>query len=281
MAAPARSSHKLLRDVARWGCQYQNLDIAALADSDLDMIVIEPSLNDDLGLFVSPDEIEVLKRKPNDGRRLVIGYLSIGEVDTKRWYWPEHWRRDPPAWLGSENPAWPGSHPVRYWEDGWIDLLLGTEPGLLNLLLDRGYDGVLLDRVDAFTDWRMSVPDADRRMVALVVQIAKAARKKRRGFLLLTQNAEPLLQYDAYRQNIDGMNKESLLTGLRCQDCMNSAEDVTWSLDFIEKARNDGLKLFATEYLSDSALIEPVRKRLAYLGFTPFLGVRNLDKLPI
>ncbi|WP_158555140.1 endo alpha-1,4 polygalactosaminidase [Fulvimarina endophytica] len=280
-AAPNGERRRLLDEVSFWGCQYQNIDIEALAASALDLIVVEPSLSDDLGLFISAEEVERLKRKPDGGRRLVLAYLSIGEADTKRWFWPERWRREAPDWLGPENTAWPGSHPVKYWDEAWAELLLGEEPGLLRQILDRGYDGALLDRVDAFADWTATVPDADERMVSLVREIGETARQRDGDFLLLPQNAEPLLRYRGYVDAIDAVNKESLLTGLECQNCLNSPSDVDWSLDYFRLVDSGEIKRLATEYVSDPAMIPSLSRELNRLGFTPFFGVRALDATPV
>ena len=284
MAAPSEVEHadlrRHLKAVRRWGCQYQNIDVAEIAASDLDLIAVEPSLDDDANRFISAAQVEALKRKPDGGRRIVLGYLCVGEADTKRWFWPAAWRNRPPDWLGPENSEWPGSYPVRYWQREWRDLLLDSPQSLLQQLLDAGYDGALLDRVDAFQDWQSIVPNAPELMIDLVVSLAERARSQRPGFLLLPQNAEPLLRYPAYRGVIDGLNKESLLAGLQGQNQLNTAEDVAWSLGYIDQVRRLGLKLLATEYTSDPGVTRQVTRRLLELGFTPFIGRRALDRMP-
>ena len=282
-AAPADERAGLrrqLQSVRHWGCQYQNIDLARLAASDLDLIAIEPSLDDDTRRFVTADQVEALKRKPDGSRRLVLGYLCVGEADTGRWFWPKEWVAKPPEWLGPENPEWPGSFPVQYWQPEWRALLLGSSESLLGRIVSAGYDGALLDRVDAYAEWEPVVPDAAARMVDLVEAIAKDARSQRPGFLLVPQNAEPLLQEPRYRRTIDGLNKESLLTGLRGPNRFNTSADVAWSLGYIEQAREAGLKLLATEYASDPAVVRKATKRLRELGFTPFVGRRALDRTP-
>ncbi|MCB1460996.1 MAG: endo alpha-1,4 polygalactosaminidase [Nitratireductor sp.] len=266
--------------VRKWGCQYQNIDVERIAASDLDLIVLEPSLNDDALQFISADQVEALKRKPDGSRRIVLGYMSIGEADTKRWFWPQAWRDNPPDWLGPENRQWPGSHPVRYWDREWQELLLGPGPSQLEHLLATGYDGALLDRVDAFEDWRSLEPQAPERMVDLISAIARQARAQRPGFLLVPQNAEPLLENRRYRRTIDGLNKESLLTGLHGRNSFNQPDEVAWSLGYFDLARQQGLKLLATEYATDEKVAAKAADRLRELGFAPFVGRRELDRFP-
>ena len=122
--APIRQrSRDLLKRVVRWGCQYQKVDIDAIASSTLDMIVVDPSINDDLLLFIDREQCKVLQKKADGGRRIVLAYISVGEADTKRWYWPSKWRQQAPEWLGAQNPLWPGSYSVKYWDAGWRSLV--------------------------------------------------------------------------------------------------------------------------------------------------------------
>ena len=269
-----------LSRVVKWGCQYQNIDLDAIAASDLDMIVMEFSLNDDALQFVSPAECERLKTKPDGSRRLVIAYLCVGEVDTKRWFWPTEWAKTPPSWVGAENPNWIGSRSVQYWHPKWRSLLFEGKRSVLNVILGIGFDGVFLDRVDGFVDWEATHATAKLDMVDLVAALAENARARKPDFLIIAQNAEPLLTYGDFVLVLDGHNKESLLTGLHGANTYNAEDDVKWSLNFLRALQDSGKRTFATEYLTDEALVPAVRDRLVKLGFVPFFGVRALDQLP-
>ena len=58
-----------------------------------------------------------MQRKPDGGARIVLAYLSIGEAEDYRSYWQRDWSVSPPAWLGAENPDWPGNYAVNYWDE--------------------------------------------------------------------------------------------------------------------------------------------------------------------
>ncbi len=90
------------RRVSRWGCQYQNIDLDAVARSDLDLIVLDPIVEGDR-LQIAADS--PLRRKPGGARRLVFAYLSVGEAESYRPYWQASWRTEPPQWLGPEIPT--------------------------------------------------------------------------------------------------------------------------------------------------------------------------------
>src|SRR5262249_34270177 len=135
-----------LARVARWGCQYQNIDLQSIAASPLDLIVIDPIVDAPTGRGPSAEEMQRLKRKPDGSRRLVLAYLSIGAAEAYRPYWSPDWRTpgSEPAWLGPESPEWPGSYAARYWHPEWHEIVMAA----LVRIVDAGFDGVFLDRVD-------------------------------------------------------------------------------------------------------------------------------------
>lgn len=275
--APGRNA---LRDVWTWGAQYQDIDLDAVAASDLDLIVLEPSLNDYYLDFIGPEDVERLKRKPDGSRRIVLAYLPVGETDTKRWYWPEEWRRNVPDWVGPDNPNWPGSRHVKFWHPDWRGLVFEKPGSLLDRILQVGYDGALLDRVDAYFDWEGERPTAQDDMIDMIGDIRRMVDARHPGFILLPQNAEHLMLHPRYLELIDGVNKECLLVGLDGEDTMNRPEDVKWSLDRLRIAERDGVVIFVTEYATMPDLQRRLAIRVAELGFRPFMGARALDRLP-
>ncbi len=42
------------------------------------------------------------------------------------------------------------NYKVRYWEDGWQDIIFGNDNSYLKKILDAGFDGVYLDIIDGF-----------------------------------------------------------------------------------------------------------------------------------
>ncbi len=83
----------------------------------------------------------------------MICYMSIGEAEDYRWYWEGSWEQDPPSWLGPENPDWPGNYLVRYWDSGWQSIIYGNDDAYLDRIMDAGFDGVYLDKIDSFESY--------------------------------------------------------------------------------------------------------------------------------
>ncbi len=97
----------------------------------------------------SPQVIPALKNSPG-GPKIILCYMSIGQSETYRWYWDPAWEQNPPSWLDVPDGVWAGDHWVRYWEPGWQEIIYGTPDSYLDQILALGFDGVYLDRVDAY-----------------------------------------------------------------------------------------------------------------------------------
>lgn len=277
---PRAAPRALLAAARTWGCQYQNIRIEELAASDLELIVVEPLLDGATWQPITPDEIARLKRRPDGSRRLVFAYLCVGEASSARPYWDGRWHTDPPAWLGPSNSEWPGAYAVRHWDPAWRDIVLSDEPSGLGGILSAGYDGAFLDRVDGYMTWQKSNPVAGDSMVSLISEIASTAQKASPGFLLMSQNAEMLLERSDYRQQIDAVSKESLIFGLKGESLRNPESDIAWSRTRLEIAKASGLPIFTIEYLSEPKLIAEASAMFAKWDYRAFFGVRLLDRLP-
>ena len=124
--------------------------VAALSATDYDLLIVDLFC---CGEQLSAGQVEQLGTKPSGAERLVLCYMCIGEAEDYRWYWQPEWESDPPVWLGPENPDWPGNYLVAYWEDEWHDILYGGSGSYLDRIIDSGFDGAYLDKLDAFEDW--------------------------------------------------------------------------------------------------------------------------------
>ena len=144
-------------------------------------------------------KIEALKHKDGTQRRLVIAYLSIGEAERYRYYWRPEWemRESRPAWLGPENPNWPGNYLVTYSDPQWQSIIFGS-PAATSIMA-AGFDGVFLDRVDTFQDEGRDSPESRDAMVSYLVRLADHAHRKDPGFLIIMQNTEELIRFETLR----------------------------------------------------------------------------------
>ncbi len=125
----------------------KNQYLEALQETGYDLIIIDAFFEETL---LKPEEVARLKEKPGGGSRMAIAYMSIGEAEDYRYYWSSQWNEHPPAWIAGENPDWPGNYKVRYWDDGWQDIICGYGDSYLTKITGAGFDGVYLDIIDAY-----------------------------------------------------------------------------------------------------------------------------------
>jgi len=300
-------SARRLAGVKSWGYQLQAIDPARIAASPYDLVVIDYSRNGKEAGRFTPAEMKLMQEKPDGSRRFVIAYMSIGEAEDYRFYWQRGWSepapiRQPqneaetkelpekletvriprliaPSWLGRENERWRGNYHVRFWYPGWQDIIVYNEDSYLSRIIAAGFDGVYLDRVDAYYDIERDTENAKDWMVSFVAELAAIARQKKPGFIVVPQNAEELLGDQRYLEVIDGVAKEDLLYGSDGDGERNSDSRIAQSSKKLEAARAMGLTVLGVEYLSDAKDLERADKELRARGIVPYFGPRGLDRL--
>lgn len=188
-------------------------------------------------------------------------------------------RLSAPIWLGRENENWTGNFLVRYWEKDWQRIIFGSSKSYLEQIIAAGFDGVFLDRVDAFhgvTDERLEGKDD---MVRFVSAIARHARALKPGFVIVPQNGEELLLEPAYLAAIDAIAKEDLLYGNPAEGQPNPPDLVAKTMNWLRPAQRIGLPVLVVEYTLDKAIADRVRPELAAQSFIPYFAERSLDRL--
>lgn len=309
----AKSTAARLAAVKSWGYQLQKIVPSEIAASPFDLIVIDYSRNGtDTGRFTAA-EIKSMQLKPDGGRRFVLAYLSIGEAEDYRFYWDQRWvERAPlkrnsgppqlpgptaaidetltavriprlvaPGWLGRENELWSGNYLVRFWYEGWQAIIMHGTQSYLTRIQDAGFDGVYLDRVDAYYAIEQDREDSIRRMVDFVVELATIARGKRPGFIVVPQNAEELLKQPKYLAAIDGVAKEDWLFGITGEGHPNTAEHIQRTAAKLQPALEVGLPVLAVDYIGDPQTIRAAEGELRTRGSIPYFGPRKLDRLNV
>jgi cysteinyl-tRNA synthetase, unknown class len=283
-AGPADAA-RLLATAKSWGYQLQNVDPDEIAATPYDMLVIDYSRDGSGAEALTTDELDKLKVKPDGERRTVLSYLSIGEAETYRYYWKWYWGWFfgllAPSWRGKQNTEWRGNYGVRYWEDGWQNIIFRGDNSYLDRIIKAGFDGVYLDKVDEYVDMAKQNPNARADMIAFVQALAARARVLKPGFLIVPQNAEELLTDRPYRAVIDGLGKEDLLFGEIKDQEPNTPQSISENVARLKLLTADRKPVFAVEYLDDPKEIERARKRLESYGFIPYFADRALDYMRI
>ena len=180
-ALAAWSGQRPLASVNSWHYQLDKVDVEALAKRPVDMLVTDYA-REGGKIPLTAADVAKLKIKPDGGRRIAISYLSIGEAEEFRFYWDPTWKTSKPNWLERENCAWPKAWMVRFWDPGWRDMIVSGQTAYLKRIIDAGFDGVYLDRVDMWEHTASLNPNAKAAMIELVVTLAAEARKLKPGF---------------------------------------------------------------------------------------------------
>ncbi len=283
LPTPAEMRRHRLDGVRSWGYQLRLLRFPEIAASSLDLVVIDHALSAGRRFVhqFAPDLIEIAKKKPEGGHRLVLAYLSIGEAERYRFYWDQAWYEPArkPAWLGALNLQWEGNYLVRFWHPEWQRIILDGPDSYLGRIKAAGFDGIYIDRADVHSDWAKEKPDAEAAMAAFVHRLATEARRDNPKFLVIMQNAEELARRKTVIEAIDGIAKEDLFYGIDHQANPNGRGDVESSLGYLRQAKRAGRRIFVVEYLDEATKIRDARRRAEAEGFVIHFTGRDLGDL--
>jgi len=206
-----------------------------------------------------------------------LAYVSVGEADPRRPYWPEV--RDQP-FLVEQNPEWPDNVRVDIRSSRWQELLMCEE---IARLMQRGFDGLMLDTID-------TVPYLENKDPASFAGSRQALRdflrKLRTAYpraVLVANGGEALVDAAPY---VDGFIVEGVFSVYDArQRTYRRTTDAErdWKLGVIARARGVAARpVFSIEYadVGDVALSEWAFQESVRHGFRPYVGVRALNTAP-
>jgi cysteinyl-tRNA synthetase len=274
-----------------WGYQLSGLSIDEAARSPYDLLVVDATTGLAAGRPFLAEEVARLKRKPDGTRRLVVSYVSVGEAEDYRpdYFTSEYMTEDAPDWLMQENRQWKGNRIIRFCSEGWQKTILGDEngrnvynsidPSPLYRLLDLGFDGIYLDRVDVYAEVEKDCPNAESKMVDFISRLGAHARKGDPNFLVILQNAEELVRHPRMMDAIDAIAKEDLFYGADHSQRANDAGSVRDALGHLKAVKASGRPVFVVDYLKDAGKRADAKRRIQEQGFIPYIAPRDLGAL--
>ena len=272
----ADDAKRLLLQASSWTYQLQDARTGDLARTAYDVVVIDAFFGG------GRTQVEALRRKPLGGRRILLSYLSIGEAEIYRYYWAQCCKgRQRPSWVLSENKRWRGNFRVQFWHAEWKAIIYADADAYLKRIVDQGFDGVYLDRIDVHAE--VSAPGIVPRseMIAFVRALSAKAKALKPGFLVVAQNAEELIDDATYVAAIDGIAKEDLLHGVAGEGQRNDATMIRESAARLQRAVEAGKPVMVVEYLQDPGTIAATRTELQEMGFVPYFAPRGLERLQV
>jgi len=238
--------------IKSWAYQLQNADPNEIANSGFDLVVIDYSRDGTEQMKYSPSDIAKIKQSGI----IPICYISIGEAEDYRFYWNESWYDNPPEWLGHENPDWPECYAVKYWYEEWKEIVFAY----LDKIIEQGFCGVYLDKVDEFEYWAdpengegeyYSENQTAKWMIEFICEIANYCRSKAgENFYVIPQNGERLLEYD----NGTLLN---IVSGWAVEDLFYNEteplpENITQErIQYLDKVHSRGKIVLVVDYVDD------------------------------
>lgn len=282
IAAMAADSASMLDGVKTWAYQLKDVSqekIDKIIASPFDLVIIDTSMfPNGKEIRLTREQVESMKKKPDGGRRIIIAYFSAGEAEDFRYYWKSEWNKKRPGWVYKSDKDWKGDFIVKYWEPDWQKIVYGSPDSLIDRIMDAGFDGVSIDRVDAYYYFG----DTDERraqMVNLVKRISSYIRGKNPQAVILAQNAEELLDTPDYVSSIDATVKEDLIFGITHREIANPQGDITHSTKLLDDSKTKGKKVFVVEYLAKKENIAKAREYMKQHDFVLYVGQRDLYEL--
>jgi cysteinyl-tRNA synthetase, unknown class len=279
----AAERRRRMSGIGNWGYWLSDMTIEGVIAAPHDLLVIdsEVSANRTFERELLPAEVARLKRRADGSARMLLAYLSIGEAERYRPYWKPDWY-DPakrPPWLDKENRRWAGNYLVQFWDPAWQNLIYGTPASYVDRVVAQGFDGIYLDRADAFFQWRKLHPSAQRDMVEFIARLSDHARKIAPQFMVVMQNAEELLEESGVMNALDGIAKEDLLFGVQRAEEPNKPKEIAWSIELLQLAQHNGRKVLVVEYLKDAEKMSAAAHQLRAERFIPYFAPRRLHCL--
>jgi cysteinyl-tRNA synthetase len=257
--------------------QLQRADPKRIGDTAFDLVVVSLAAAGN-----SPEVIPALKNSAG-GPKIILCYMSIGQSEAYRWYWQPNWEMNPPGWLDVPDGVWAGDHWVHYWDPGWQGIIYGTPDSYLDQILALGFDGVYLDRVDAYWYYQEQGRDtAAREMVDFIMSFTRYAREKNPGFGVFPQNAEELgILFPDFMVAMTGIGVEDLYYGYPRDHEPSPADWTVGRETTLDQWAAAGKLVLTIDYTARPGQIADAYFRSQSHGFTPYVTDRSLGRLRI
>lgn len=248
----------------RWGIDY-GADTDPQLARTFDLLVLEPDHARPIAPLRGPHSI-------------LLGYISLGEVEKSRGYFPTLLARGA---LTQANPNWPDARMADLRHPLWRDILLNTA---IPAILERGYDGIFIDTTDNAEAMESADPIGSKDMVNAAADLILAIRNHfptipimlNRGYAVLPRVAGALTyllaEAMASRWNFTRQAYERL-----------SDDDWAWQAIRVRNAQsaNPALKVMTLDYWDpkDVAAVAGLYAREREAGFLPYVSTLALDRL--
>ena len=244
------------KSIIPFGISYARLTPDQVANYN--MVILEPD-------FYTPADIHKFKQKGPT----VIAYVTLGEVDKYRWYYPD---LEEIGFLGiNEN-----------WDSPFLDL---EDPETRKLMIekviprimDKGVDGLFLDTVDAVSPYT-----SRKHLAPYMLELIKEIRKAYPSTIII-QNAG-LFLLEETKDVVDAVAIEDIATMYDFDTKeyrIVTDEEYDARMDLVRNhSKQSGLPFLIIDFAVTPETISKVSNRLRAEGFPYFISNISLDTLP-
>jgi uncharacterized protein (TIGR01370 family) len=210
--------------------------------------------------------------------RILLGYLSLGEIADGRAYFQEVKQQ---GILAGENPNWPGSYYVDVRDQRWRRRVIEQ---LVPGILARGFQGVFLDTLDNPVELERRDPKTYRGMAAAATNLIKALRQSFPSITIMMNRGYGLLpEVGGYIDIVLGESVYSTYDFERKTYHLVSTEDYREQVRLLKEAkkRNPGLRVCSLDYWDpvDFKGIRRIYREERANGFEPYVATIGLDRI--
>lgn len=227
-----------LREVGTWAyAPYADPDHIHAAD--IDMAVVNYSIDGTDEGCPTPKEMELMRRGPDGAPRLILCNLAAAVADPSRPYWPQGGM---PGWAISD---WKDGYAVYIMSKEWRAILLEE----VEKAIGTGFDGIFLD-----CDYLVPI---DLDMADLVWRV----REKIGNRTLVVANGEYMAPIPGFLDIVDGLARVGLY----------SVESSIYERDEVEDylVYAEDKPIFVVEFVQDEDDAPRMRRRVSEMGWNP------------
>lgn len=215
-------------------------------------------------------------KKFTEGKKKVLGYLSLGEVDPKKSYFNEI--KDKSIFIES-NETWK-TRIVDIRSAYWQNFILQK---LIPELIERGFNGFFLDTADSVIAMEQIHPQKYKGMQVSLVKTIQEIHKLYPGFYIMVNRG--IESAPAYAPFVSAILAESLMTELNPQTQhfeIRKPEQVNEYLALLKEVHEKyGIELYSLDYWSpeDRTGIDSIYEAQIKRGYIPYVATSDLDVL--
>ncbi|HEY7610521.1 MAG TPA: endo alpha-1,4 polygalactosaminidase [Alphaproteobacteria bacterium] len=211
-------------------------------------------------------------------KKTVIGYISLGEVESYRDYFKDVGKQ---GILLEKNPNWPDSRFVDVRDLRWTKRVVGE---LVPRLLQKGFQGIFIDTLDDPPELERRDPKRFKGMTEAAANLVKAIRRNYPQIYIMLNRAYDILP--AVDGQIDAVLGESVFTEIdfakqayRLAETKLYRQQVEWLQ--AAKRRRPKLKVYTLDYWppEDAAGIARIYAEQRKNGFIPYVSIKTLDRV--